>query len=162
MDDIYAINLAKSRFREGFCKGDEECVLSIYDDAFSDMSFGMPSFYFSDARDVFRARLRRLFRHYRAEMAVIIIQITVNGDRAFDWGWHVLKLRSKHDSVEREVRTRYFEMWRRDPVRGWLITSFIDNLDETPRLPEEVIYDLENTVSEARITRLPHDRLQSS
>ena len=44
MDDVYSINLAKTIFREGFNGGDLEAVLSIYDDAYADMSFGMPSF----------------------------------------------------------------------------------------------------------------------
>jgi hypothetical protein len=75
MDDIYAINVAKTRFREGFNAGDPEEILSLYDDAFADMSFAMPSFYYSDAKDVFRARLLRLFRDYTARMTVIVIDI---------------------------------------------------------------------------------------
>ncbi|SRR5216683_1518424 len=162
MDDIYAINLAKSRFREGFNAGDEELVLSIYDDAFADMSFAMPSYYYSDAKDVFRARLKRLFRDYSAEMAVIIIDIVLNGDKAFDWGWHVLQLTPRTGGGRQQVRTRYFETWRRDATRGWVITSFIDNLDETPRLPGDVIRDIEATQSDRWITRLPYDGSQSS
>jgi hypothetical protein len=80
MNDVYAINLAKSRLREGYNRADEEMVLSIYGDTFSDMSFGMPSFYDSDARDILRARLKRLFHDYHVEMAVIIIDIIPNGD----------------------------------------------------------------------------------
>jgi ketosteroid isomerase-like protein len=161
MDDIYAINLAKSHFREGYNRGDEEQVLSIYDDEFIDMSFGMPSFYYGDAREVFRARLKRLFSDYSAEMALNIISITVSGDRALDRGWHILKLTSKAASESLLVRTRYFETWRRDPVRGWLITSYIDNLDQTPQLPEELTREIESTSSAELITRLPGDRSQS-
>src|SRR3974390_733074 len=47
MDDVYAINLAKTILREGYNEGDPERVLSVYDDTFADMSFGMPSFYYS-------------------------------------------------------------------------------------------------------------------
>lgn len=162
MDDTYAINLAKSRFREGFKRADPEMVLSIYDNAFSDMSFGLPSFFDCDARDVLRARLRRLFRDYTAEMAVLIIDIVLNGDKALDWGWHVLKLTHKRSGVRQEVRTRYFETWKRDAQRGWVITSFIDNLDETPRLPEEVIHEMEQTTSDTRLTRLSGDSSQFS
>jgi len=162
MDDIYAINVAKSRFREGFNLGDEEQVLSIYDDAFADMSFAMPSFYSSDAKDVFRARLKRLFRGYCAEMAVIIIDVVFNGDKAMDWGWHVLKLTSKTSAENLLVRTRYFETWRRDPIKGWLVTSFIDNLDLTPQLPENLIHELESTSSTTLITRVLDDGSQSA
>jgi hypothetical protein len=157
MDDRYAINLAKSQFREGFNRSDEEMVLSIYDGAFADMSFGLPSFFKSDARDVLRARLRRLFRDYSAEMAVLIIDIVLNGDKALDWGWHILKLTDKQNGVQQTIRTRYFETWRRDGERRWIITSFIDNLDDVPQLPEHVIHELEQTTCSSRVTRLSRD-----
>ena len=156
--DLYA----ETSFREGFKRADEELILSIYDCAFADMSFGLPSFYDSDAKDVLRARLRRLFRDYRAEMAVIIIDIVLNGEKALDWGWHVLNLTHRQSGLKHEVRTRYFETWRRDSERGWLITSFIDNLDETPRLPEEVICEIQHTDCETRVIRLPLDGSQFS
>ncbi len=157
MDDVYAINLAKTTLREGYNEGDPERILSVYDDAFADMSFGMPSFYYSDARDVFRARLNRLFRDYTASMKVIIIDVVVNGDRAFDWGWHVIDLTSKADGTVSQARTRYFETWRRDATRGWLITSFIDNLDQPPRMPENVIEEIRTREDNNVATRLPRD-----
>lgn len=160
MDDTYAINLAKSRFREGFSRADEEMVLSVYDCAFCDMSFGFPNFYDSDAREVFRARLQRLFRDYSAEMAVLVIKIVLCGDTAYDRGWHILKLTDRQYGTRHEVRTRYFETWRRDATRGWVITSFIDNLDETPKMPEEVIGEIQNTTSRARVTRLRENDLK--
>jgi ketosteroid isomerase-like protein len=162
MDDIYAINLAKSRFREGFNLGDEEQILSIYDDEFVDMSFAMPSFYSGDSKDVFRARLKRLFRDYYAELAINIINVVLNGDRAMDRGWHILKLTSKTNSEKLLVRTRYFETWRRDAMKGWLVTSFIDNLDQPPQLPEDLIRELESTSSTAMITRVPDDGSRSA
>jgi ketosteroid isomerase-like protein len=162
MDDVYAINLAKSNLREGFNEGDTERVLSVYDDAYADMSHGMPSFYYSDAKDVFRARLKRLFQDYTASMKVIIIDVVLNGDRAFDWGWHILDLKSKTDGSVLQVRTRYFETWRRDSARGWVITSFIDNLDQPPRLPEELISEIASSEDNGLVTRLPLDRPQFS
>src|SRR5690349_15382824 len=128
MDDIYAINLAKSVMREGFNRGDPELVMSIYDNGYADMSFGFPSFYYSDANDLFRARLDQLFRYFTVNMAAIVIDIVLNGDKAMDWGWHDMKLTCKATGEQRAIRTRYFETWRRDAEKGWLITSFIDNL----------------------------------
>jgi len=157
MDDIYAINLAKSNFREGFDSADTERILSIYDDAFADMSFGMPSFYYSDAKDVFRAKLHRLFQDYSASMTVIIIDVVLNGDKAFDWGWHIVDLVSRVGGEALQVRTRYFETWRRDSVRGWLITSFIDNLDQAPRMPDDVIESIATRDNYSPLTRLAHD-----
>ena len=162
MDDIYAINVAKTRFREGFNAGDPEEILSLYDDAFADMSFAMPSFYYSDAKDVFRARLQRLFRDYTARMTVIVIDVIVNGDKAFDWGWHNLELTSKLDGRVLRMGTRYFETWKRIPARGWVVTSFIDNPDETPRMPEEVIREIQISDDTFLITRLGWGLPQSS
>jgi hypothetical protein len=153
MDDIYAIDLAKSIFREGFNHGDVEQVLSVYDYGYADLSFGLPSFYTTDANDVFRARLKRLFEEFTADMSVMIIGIVLNGDKAMDWGWHHLVLTCKGTGEKHVVRTRYFETWRRDAERGWVVTSFIDNLDEEPRLPEDVIAEIETTSSQERITR---------
>jgi len=161
MDDIYAINLAKSIMREGFNRGDLEQVLSIYDNGYADMSFGFPSFYYSDANDVFRARLNQLFRYFTVNMAAIVIDIVLNGDRAMDWGWHDMKLTCKATGEERAIRTRYFETWRKDPERGWLVTSFIDNIDVSPELPEKIIRQLQAADSLSWITRLPSDADQS-
>ena len=158
MDDIYAINLAKTRYRDGFDLGDAELVLSVYDDAFADMSFGMPSFYYSDARAVFRESLERTFREYRAKMTIILIDIVLNGDKAFDWGWHVLDLTCKRTGEKSRLRTRYFETWRRDAARGWMITSFIDNVDLEPKLPQDVIAEIkygESFTPCARLGYLP-------
>ncbi|HTM18641.1 MAG TPA: hypothetical protein VL135_17140 [Terracidiphilus sp.] len=156
MDDIYAINLAKTRYRDGFDLGDAELVLSVYDGAFADMSFGIPSFYYSDARDVFRASLERTFREYDAKMTIILIDIVLNGDRAFDWGWHVLDLTCKQTGEQTRLRTRYFETWRRDTEKGWLITSFIDNVDLEPRMPQEVIAEIKYGDSFTPYARLGH------
>jgi ketosteroid isomerase-like protein len=157
MDDVYAINLAKTTLREGYREGDPERILSVYDDAFADMSFGMPSFYYSDAREVFQARLERLFSDYAVSMDMLIIDVVLNGDRAFDWGWHILNLTSKIDGTALQVRTRYFETWRRDAKRGWLITSFIDNLDQRPRMPEDLIEEIRTRQDNSLVTRLPRD-----
>jgi hypothetical protein len=93
-------------------------------------------------------------------MRVLIIDVVLNGDRAFDWGWHILDLISRSDGTALQVRTRYFETWRRDAHRGWVITSFIDNLDQPPRMPEELIEELASSEDNIMVTRLPRDLLQ--
>ena len=39
-------------------------------------------------------------------------------------------------------RTRYVEVWSRDPQLGWRIVLFIDNRDQKPELIEEVLLQL--------------------
>ena len=41
-----------------------------------------------------------------------------------------------------------------------MITSFIDNLDQAPRLPDELIDEIATTKDTRKVTRLTHDLLQ--
>ncbi len=75
MDDVYAINVAKSQFRDGFNTGDPNLVLSVFAPTFTDMSDGRPSRYGADAGVKLRADLADLFTHYDAKINVIIIAI---------------------------------------------------------------------------------------
>ena len=138
-DDLYAINVAKSIYREGFDYGDTAQVLSIFDDAFSDMSSSGPSYWGREARQVMEARLNHLFHHYQAKMVAIIIDVEFYGNLAMDYGWHELTMIPKVGGPSKFLRTRYFETWRKDPDRGWLITKFFDNIDEPAQLADALI-----------------------
>jgi hypothetical protein len=139
VDDVYAMNLAKTIYREGFDHGDTAKVLSVFDVSFSDMSSSGPSYWGVEARQVMEARLNHLFRHHETRMATIIIDYEFYGDAAIDYGWHELTMIPKDGGPSQFLRTRYFETWRRDAKRGWLITKFFDNVDEPPQLAEALI-----------------------
>jgi ketosteroid isomerase-like protein len=145
MDDFYAINAAKTELREGYNTADVDRILSVFADAFTDMSDNLPSFYSSSGRNtktVLRARLEKLFREYAVEFAPIVIDIKVAGELAVEHGWHQMKLFPKVGGEEELRRTRYVEVWRRDPQLGWRIVLFIDNRDQEPELMEEVLLQL--------------------
>jgi hypothetical protein len=60
MNDIYAVNAAKTELREGYNTADVDRILSVFADAFTDMSDNLPSFRSSsgpNAKTVLRARL---------------------------------------------------------------------------------------------------------
>jgi ketosteroid isomerase-like protein len=135
MDDAYSIRLAKTQLREAYNKGDVNRVLGVFGDGFSDMSAGLASFYGPEARAVLRHRLSKLFARYRAELAVTIISIRVQGSLAFDWGWHRLTLTPKKGGKPRTTRTRYLEIWQKDANGSWKIAIFFDNLDVPPQMP---------------------------
>src|SRR6266567_7117229 len=139
VDDLYAINLAKTIYREGFDCGDTSQVLSIFDDSFSDMSSSGPSYWGVEARQVMEARLNHLFSHYNTKMVTIIIDVEFYGNLAMDYGWHELTMIPKAGGQSKFLRTRYFEMWRKDKNRGWVITKFFDNIDEPAQLAEALI-----------------------
>ena len=129
MDDTYALNVAKSEYREGLTTGDVDRILKVFANEFTDMSDGRPSRYAADAPAKLRAYLEELFSAYQAHLNVIIIQIVVLGDVAYDYGWHELTLRPKAGGEPVFKRTRYLELWGKDPAGAWRITRFMDNAD---------------------------------
>ena len=118
MDDAYAIRLAKTEFRDAYNKGDVSRVSAVFAGAYSDMSSGLASFYGTEAQAVLKYRLKKLFARYRAELAVTIVSIRVQGQLAFDWGWHKLTLTPKKGGMSITTRTRYLESGRRTPTAG--------------------------------------------
>jgi RNA polymerase sigma-70 factor (ECF subfamily) len=56
MNDIYAINAAKTEFREAYNTGDVDRLLSVLADGFADLSAGFLSFFGDEAKSVFLKR----------------------------------------------------------------------------------------------------------
>ena len=129
MDDVYAINVAKSNYREGFTTADVERVLSAFAPEFTDMSDSRPSRYQADAAVKLRRSLAELFAEYEAKLNVIIIAISVFGNNAFDYGWHELTLKPKNGGESVYRRTRYCELWSKQANGDWKISKFMDNED---------------------------------
>ena len=145
MDDRYAINVAKTSLREAYNTGDVERILSLFADSFSDMTGGQASFYGQDSKTVLKAKLENLFREHHVELAPTIFDIAIAGDLAVEYGWHVLTLRRKTHGPIQVTRTRYVEIWNRDPYLGWRIVFFMDNTDQAPQLVEEVLLKLKSS-----------------
>ena len=129
MDDVYAINVAKSNYREGFDTADVERVLSAFAPEFTDMSDSRPSRYRVDAAAKLRRSLAQLFAEYKAKLNVVIIAISVFGNNAFDYGWHELMLKPRKGGEPVYRRTRYFELWSKQKNGDWRISKFMDNQD---------------------------------
>ena len=129
MDDVYAINVAKSNYREGFNTADVERVLSVFAPEFTDMSDSRPTRYRADAAAKLRRSLAELFAEYEAKLTVIIIGISVFGSNGFDYGWHELTLTPRSGGEPVYRRTRYCELWSKHPNGDWRISRFMDNAD---------------------------------
>src|SRR5438128_7818497 len=99
------------------------------------MSAGLASFYGTEAQAVLRYRMKQLFARYRAQLAVTIISIRVQGALAFDWGWHKLTLTPKKGGRPIATRTRYLEIWQKDADGTWKIAIYFDNADVPPQIP---------------------------
>jgi len=132
--DEYAISVAKTEYREGHNAGDIERVLSVFEDGFTNMSEGEPSFYGEEARQAIRLQLSALFSHYQVKMEIVIIDIAVFGNTAIDRGWHKLILTPKAGGNREIRRYRYCEIWHKRADGSWRIAFFISNNDCEPRM----------------------------
>lgn len=129
MDDTYAINIAKTEYREGFNTGDADRVLSVFAPEFTDNSDGRPSRYGRDAPLRLRRYLEQLFAEYDTRLTIIMVAIVVSGDFAFDYGWHELTLKPRQGGDPLRVRKRYLELWGKQNSGEWRIIRYIDNDD---------------------------------
>jgi ketosteroid isomerase-like protein len=134
--DQLEISVAKTEYREAYNNGDVQRLLSVFAPGFTDCSDGEPSFYGPEARRALELRASELFQRFKVELFVIIIDIIVKGDFAFDWGWHKMRLLDKKTGETSDTKYRYFETWTR--VDGtWKINYIITNKEMPPRmLPE--------------------------
>jgi ketosteroid isomerase-like protein len=147
-DDQHLISVAKTEYREAYNTGDVARLLSVFASGFTDCSDGEPSFYGPEARRALELRMRALFGQFKVELFVIIIDIVVKGDFAFDWGWHKLHLIDKNTGAATDSKYRYFETWNRTN-EGWKIDYIINNRE----LPPKMLPDEEGTAIEATAER---------
>lgn len=139
MDAKYAINLAKTAYREAYEQGDAKRLLSVFaTDGFTDMSEGLPSKYGPEARTVLRGRTEQLFAGYMVKVNIIIIDVVIQGDVARDYGWHEWILTPKAGGPVVRKRDRYFELWIREQDGSWRISFFLNNADVREQIGSSV------------------------
>ena len=137
MSDVYQINLAKTAFREAYAAADVDQLLSVFaPGGFTDMSEGLPSKYGEEAKATLRDRAENLFAQFSVKLNCIIIDISVMGGTAYDFGWHEWILTPKNGGPPVLMRHRYFELWSKDASAGWKIALFVNNLDVREELGE--------------------------
>ena len=129
MDDLYAVNVAKSEFREGFNLGDVPRVLAIADPDLVSFSDGQPSEFGESGLKALNGRLTDLFERFTAKLSVIVIEIRLQGDVASDYGWHDLTLTPKGGGEPIHRRDRYVDIWRRNKEGKWKLWMYMDNRD---------------------------------
>jgi ketosteroid isomerase-like protein len=129
LDDTYAINVAKTEYREGFNTRDVERVLSVFAPEFTDNSDGRPSRYGKDAPIKLRRYLAELFEEYEVRLTIIMVSIVVLSSAAYDYGWHEFTLTPRRGGEAQLVRKRYLELWGKQANGEWRIIRYIDNAD---------------------------------
>jgi ketosteroid isomerase-like protein len=132
-DDQHAISVAKTEYREAYNNSDVQRLLAVFAPGFTDWTEGEPSFYGAEARRALELRTADLFKSFKIELFVIIIDIVVKGDRAFDWGWHKVRSIDRQTGEATDTKFRYFETWAN--VDGsWKIKSIITNKELAPKM----------------------------
>jgi ketosteroid isomerase-like protein len=132
-----AILIAKTHYREAYNTSDPDRLLSVFASSFIDCSDGEPSFYAEEAVRALQLRTRELFRRFEVEMAVIVADINITEEFAYDWGWHKVKLIDRYTRDTTFTKYRYFETWKKEGDR-WKISHLMTNKEQPPRLlPEE-------------------------
>lgn len=136
-DDQHAISVAKTEYRESYNHGDVQRLLAVFAPGFTDWTDGEPSFYGAEANRALELRTAELFKRFKIELFVIIIDISIKGDVAFDWGWHKVRSTDRQTGEVTDTKYRYFETWTK--VGGsWKINYIISNKELPPKmLPAE-------------------------
>ena len=139
MDDLYAINAAKSEFRECFNLADTSRLLAIADPDLVNFSDGQPSEFGESGLNSLKTRLENLFERFTARLMVIVIEIRLQGNVAYDYGWHDLTLTPKDGGQPVRRRDRYVDIWRRNKEGEWRLWMYMDNQDVAdPFRPEQI------------------------
>lgn len=129
MDDVYAINLAKSEIREAYDKANPDRLLAVVDEDLIDFSDHRQTGYSQCGKAALRAHLEALFSRYDARLVPIIIEIKIMGETAVEYGWHELTLTPKAGGEPVYLRTRYLDLWKKDKTGQWKLAIFMDNTD---------------------------------
>jgi len=139
MDDLYAINAAKTEFRDSFNFSDPSRLLAIADPQLVSFSDGQPSEFGESGLDALKHRLENLFERFTARLAVISNEIRLEGGVAYDYGCHDLTLTPKHGGQPLRRRDRYVDIWRKNKEGEWKLWMYMDNLDvPDPFRPEPI------------------------
>jgi len=140
MDDLYAINVAKSEFRDCFNLSDVSRFLAIADPDLVNFSDGQPCEFGISGLDALRIRLENLFECFTVKLVVIVIEIRLQGEVAHDYGWHDLTLTPKDGGQPTRRRDRYVDIWRRNEEGKWKLWMYMDNQDVAdPFRPEQTL-----------------------
>ena len=127
MDDLYAINFAKTEFREAFNTGNPERLIALLDAAFVYMPEGVPTRNGTDAAEAIRAQFRELTDHYYVQLVPVIIEIRIHDRVAWDYGWQTWRKTSRDGGSQVIVKDRYVNVWRKNEGGQWKLWMYMSN-----------------------------------
>lgn len=134
MSDIYPIELAKTAYRDAYNSANVPGVLAVFADGLTNMIDGGPSFWGPEAKQALELNLRKMFANYNAQLAVVIIDINIYGNVAFEQGWYKVRLKPKNGGAESYTKYRYCERWQKQPDGTWKIDFVMTNKEYPPQM----------------------------
>lgn len=135
MDNLYAINAAKTEFREAFNTGDPERLVAILDPAVVYMADGLGLAIGAGTADSIRAHFSELLAYYDVQVTPIVIEIRIDGAVAYDYGWHVWNKLPRDGGPTITTKDRYVDIWRKNERGEWKLWMYMNNADVPMRMP---------------------------
>jgi ketosteroid isomerase-like protein len=127
MDDLYAIDSAKTEFREAFNTDDPDRMIALLDPALVYMPDGVPTANGTDAIDAIRAQFRELTAHYYVQLVPVIIEIRIQDSVAWEYGWHTWRKTPRDGGSQVTVKDRYVSVWRKNDRGEWKLWMYMSN-----------------------------------
>jgi len=114
-------------------------VLAIADPELVNFSDGQPSEFGQSGLEALKTRLTNVFERFTVKLVAIVIEIRLQGDVAYDYGWHELTLTPKDGGEAIRRRDRYLDIWRRNKEGNWKLWMYMDNQDVADQfVPEQI------------------------
>lgn len=127
MDDLYAINSAKTEFREAFNTGDPERLIGLLDPSFVYMTDGVPTANGTAAADAIRVQFRDLTAHFSVHLIPVIIEIRIQDHVAWEYGWQTWRKTPRDGSSQVITKDRYVNVWRKNQRGEWKLCMYMSN-----------------------------------
>ena len=132
MDDLYAISFAKTEFRDAFNTEDPQRLITLLDPEFVYMPDGLGKTMGAAAAETIRMQCRELAG---GELQPIIIEIRIQNNVAYDYGWHVWKKTPRDGTPGVTVKNRYVDIWRKNEKGEWKLWMYMSNTDIPMQMP---------------------------
>ncbi|MFB3813516.1 MAG: DUF4440 domain-containing protein [Terriglobales bacterium] len=135
MDDLYAINLAKTEFRDAYNSNNPERLVAVLDPAAVYFADGQRLAVGPGVADAIRSQFAALWSEFDVHLDPIIIEIRLQGEVACEYGWHEWHLTPKKGGTPVKRKERYVDLWRKNAAGQWKLWTYMDNLDVPMELP---------------------------
>lgn len=127
-DDLYSINVAKTRMEDAINSGDLSALDELLDDNLVNFSNTEKNWFGTSGIQAFKDRLIEWHAANQVHLETIIIEIRLVGDVAIEYGWQTIRLESKSGGEVHSHRERYLDVWQRK-ASGWRLVNRCTNLD---------------------------------